>query len=53
MLVVYFSPYTYYLCLKYVVDCPYYRHVYLEALGYALIILGAGLVGGVGIRKRE
>ncbi len=41
---VYYAPYTYSDCLRYVVDCPYYRHPYLEALGYGILFVAAALI---------
>ncbi len=46
-LVVYSSSYTFDQCLRYVVDCPYYRRVWLEALGYAVLFAGAAIIGSV------
>ncbi len=51
--VVYYSPYAFDQCLKYVVDCPYYRHVWLEALGYGVLFVGAAIVGLVVRPKRQ
>ncbi len=52
ILVVYYSPYAFDQCLKYVVDCPYYRRVWLEALGFGVLFVGAAIVGLV-VRPRR
>jgi len=49
---VYYSPYAFDQCLKYVVDCPYYRRVWLEALGYGVLFVGAA-IAGLAVRPRR